>query len=191
MHPHYGALPVPYVLASAGYTRCFGRTSAYLCTSSLQNTAVPQDFYSPLSVSVEHSCWPCIRWCGTGGFQKQGQCFFIGLSCSLPFCRLLFSLSLFSIGWYCGAGVFRLIGCKSLSHILALQTFWNNNNNNNNTVAMIWSLPDWVVERASSVVSTLIWGKQHARKNHMFIMKNTEYLGWVIIRYFSIYTRLK
>ena len=28
---------------------------------------------------------PCgmIRWCGTGGFQEQSQCFFIGLSCSI------------------------------------------------------------------------------------------------------------
>ena len=35
-----------------------------------------------------------------------------------------------SIGWYCGAGVFRLIGCISLSLSLALPTFFNNNNNN-------------------------------------------------------------
>ena len=25
-----------------------------------------------------------IRWCGTGGLQEQGQCFFIGLSWSIP-----------------------------------------------------------------------------------------------------------
>ena len=25
-----------------------------------------------------------IRWCGTGGFQEQGPCSFIGLSCSIP-----------------------------------------------------------------------------------------------------------
>ena len=31
--------------------------------------------YSPFNVSVERSCWFCIRWCGTGGFQEQGQCF--------------------------------------------------------------------------------------------------------------------
>ena len=34
-----------------------------------------------------------------------------------------------SIGWYCGAGVFGLIGCISLSYSLALLTFFNNNNN--------------------------------------------------------------
>ena len=36
-----------------------------------------------------------------------------------------------SIGWYCGAGVFGLTGCISLSLSLALPTFINNNNNNN------------------------------------------------------------
>ena len=35
-----------------------------------------------------------------------------------------------SIGWYCGAGVFGLIGCIPLSLSLALPTFFNNNNNN-------------------------------------------------------------
>ena len=40
--------------------------------------------------------------------------------------RLLFFLS---IGWYCGAGVFGLIGCTSLSLSLALPTIFNNNNN--------------------------------------------------------------
>ena len=46
--------------------------------------------YSPLTVPVEQSCWPSMRWCGTGGFQEQGQCFFIGLNCSIHFCLLLF-----------------------------------------------------------------------------------------------------
>ena len=38
-----------------GYTRYFDRTSVYFCTSPLQNLAVPQDFYSPLSISLERS----------------------------------------------------------------------------------------------------------------------------------------
>ena len=68
---------------------------------------------------------------GTGGFQEQGQCFFICLSCSIPTIVFYsFSLSLLlSIGWYCGAGVFGQIGCTSLSLRLALPTFFNNNNN--------------------------------------------------------------
>ena len=76
------------VFASSGYTQCLGRTSVYICASSLPILTVPQDFYTIISVSVEQFCRPCIRWCGTGGFHEQGQCFFIGLSCSLPFCLL-------------------------------------------------------------------------------------------------------
>ena len=34
-----------------------------------------------------------------------------------------------SIGWYCEAGVFGLIGCISLSPSLALLPFFNSNNN--------------------------------------------------------------
>ena len=41
---------------SAGYTRCSGRTSVHLCTASLQNLAVQQDFYSILGVPLERSC---------------------------------------------------------------------------------------------------------------------------------------
>ena len=41
---------------------------------------------------------PSFRWCGTGGFKEQPQCFFIGLSCSLPtIVFYLFSLSLLSV----------------------------------------------------------------------------------------------
>ena len=113
------------VCGSAGYTWCPGRTSVYLCATSLQNLAVPHDFYSSLSVSLERSYWPrirwcgtggfqetagllclsqCpsgtilltrIRWCGTGGFQEQSQYFFIGPSCSPYYCLLLFFLFLF------------------------------------------------------------------------------------------------
>ena len=36
-----------------------------------------------------------------------------------------------SIGWYCGVGVFGLIGCISLSLSIALPTSFNNNKNNN------------------------------------------------------------
>ena len=116
--------------ASAGYRRCSGCTSVHLCTASLQNLAVQQDFYSLFGVPLERSSCLRFRWCGTGGFKEQGQCFFIGLSCSIP--TIVFTLFPFlfflSIGWYCGAGVFGLIGCISLSPSLALLTFFNNNN---------------------------------------------------------------
>ena len=44
----------------------------------------PAGLCSPLNVPLERSCLPRIRWCLTGGFQEQGQCFFIGLCCSIP-----------------------------------------------------------------------------------------------------------
>ena len=119
MHPLNGALPGP---------------SVYLCAAWLQNLAVPHVFYSPLSVPLERSCLLSVRWCESGGFQEQGQCFFIGLSCSIH--TLVFYyvfISLLSVGWYCGAGVFGLIGYNiSFSLSLALLTSFNNDNNNNN-----------------------------------------------------------
>ena len=80
--------------ASPRYTRCFDRTSVYLCASPLQNLAVPHDFYYPLSISLERSGWPRIRWCGIRGFQEQVQCFFVGLVAFSFFYLQLFSLSL-------------------------------------------------------------------------------------------------
>ena len=69
--------------------------------------------------------------------SRAGQCFFIGLGCSIPttvFYSLSFLFSL-SIGWYCGSGVFGLIGCISLSLSLALPTFFNNNNWDNSVTS--------------------------------------------------------
>ena len=99
------------IRVSAGYMACFGCTSVRLCASSLRNLTVPQEFYSHLSISVERSWWPHIRWCGTGWFQEQDQCLFIVLASRSLFCLLLFSLSFLSFykNWYCGAVVFGLI----------------------------------------------------------------------------------
>ena len=115
--------------ASPGYTKCFDCTSVYFCASPMQNLAVPQTFI-PLSVSVEWSGWPLIWWCGIGGFQEQAQCLFVGLVTLAVFVFNYFPFLFFSsIGWYCGAGVFGLIGCQSPSPSLALPIFFNNNNN--------------------------------------------------------------
>ena len=51
MHPLNDRLPGPYVPVRV--TRGPGRTSVYLCATSLQNMAVPQDFCSNLSVPLE------------------------------------------------------------------------------------------------------------------------------------------
>ena len=70
------------------------------------------DFHCPVSISVEQYCWACIRWCGTGGFQEQGECLFIGLAASSISCLLCFPYLFFhSMSWYCGAGVFGVIEC--------------------------------------------------------------------------------
>ena len=107
---HFVALYPCALCASPGYTRYFDRTSVYLCASPRQNLAVPQDFYSPLSISMERSGWPRIRWCGIGGFQEQAQCLFVGLVALFFFVFNYFPFPFFSsIGWWCMAGVFWLI----------------------------------------------------------------------------------
>ena len=69
-------------------------------------------FGSPDSISIERSYRLRIRWCGTGGFQGQGQCLLIGLAISSLFVSYCFPLLLFySMDWNCGAGAFGLIGC--------------------------------------------------------------------------------
>ena len=83
-----------YRMCQMGYTPCFDRTSVYLRASSLQNLAVPQDLYSPFSVSVERSCRACIQWCGTVRVSRAGRMLYYWPNCSLPFCLLQFSLSL-------------------------------------------------------------------------------------------------
>ena len=89
---------------------------------------VQQDLYSPPSFPVEQPCWPCIWWCGTSWFQELGHCFLLALAARSLFIFYCFLfLFILSIGWYCGAGVFTLIGCKSCSPSLALPTSFNNN----------------------------------------------------------------
>ena len=85
MHPLNGALPGQYVPVRVtrgalvahrftyGLPRC--RTSQYRRTFISFSLSLWNDLGSPT---------PCIRWCGTIGFQEQGQCIFIGLSCSIP-----------------------------------------------------------------------------------------------------------
>ena len=122
MHHLYYAVPKPYVTVRV-------TSSAIL----LQNRAVSLVFCSPLSVSLERSCWPCIRWCGTGWVKEQAQCFFYWPKLLVHVCLLLFSrYLLLSMRWYCEAGVFGVIGCKSRSLSLAMLTTFNNNSNNNN-----------------------------------------------------------
>ena len=88
-------------LINAGYMWCSGRTSVYLCAASLQNLEVPHNFCSPLSVQLERSCCPrtySMVW--DWRVSRSGQCFFIGLSYSIPMVAFYyFYLSLLSVYW--------------------------------------------------------------------------------------------
>ena len=55
-------------------------------------------------------------------FKSRAQKFFIGITCSLHFCPLLFFLSFYVLVLW--SWVFGLIRCKSLSPGLALPTFF-------------------------------------------------------------------
>ena len=110
MHPLCGALPVSYVPVRV--TR--GAVIAHRFTYAPPRCGASQYHrtFIRLSVSLwnDFSDWPRVRWCGTGGFQEQGQCLFIGLAARSLFfsCCVLF---FHSVGWCCGVGVFGLIGC--------------------------------------------------------------------------------
>ena len=125
MYPLYGALSAE--CASVSYIWCSGRTSVYLCTSSLQNLAAGPLFPSGAILLTLYSMVWDWRVSST---VVQGQCFFIEISWSIHFLSSTVFLFLFflSIGWYCGTVVFRLLGCKSLSPSLTLRTSFNNNN---------------------------------------------------------------
>ena len=74
MHPLYGATST--VCPSARYKRNFGPTSVYLCTSSLQNLALPHDFYFSLSVSVECGlAYSEFDGVGLAGFKSSASAF--------------------------------------------------------------------------------------------------------------------
>ena len=105
--------------------------------------------------SIARHSFPCQCLCGTilvttcsmvwdWRVSRAGTMPFYWRSCSLTFCLVLFSISLHSfyglINWCCGIGVFRLLGCSSLSPSLALPTFFNNNNNISHFVAFIMKM---------------------------------------------------
>ena len=122
MYPLYGAVPACAVCARAGSTWSYMVAHRY--------TYAP----SRCSISVERSCCSCVRWCWTGAFKENGQCL-LAYDARSNFIFYYFPYPKFhSMGWYCMAGVLRLIRCKSLFPSLALPTFliYNNNDNNNN-----------------------------------------------------------
>ena len=98
-------------------------------------TAEPCRTFIPFSVSLWNDLAnPVFDGMELAGFKSRANAsLLVSAALSLLKSSTLFPFLFFlSIGWYCGAGVFGLIGCISLSRSLALLTFFNNNNNNNN-----------------------------------------------------------
>ena len=122
MQPLYGVLPVPYVPVRVTrgalvahrhtYTPSHCRTSQCYRTFILLSVTQWKDLPEPIYSMVSH--WRVSR---------AVPMLFYWHKLSIPFCLLFFPFSPFCLlGWYCGAGVFGLIGCKSLSPFLSLPT---------------------------------------------------------------------
>ena len=90
MHPLFGAIPVPYAPVRVTHGALITQQYTYTpprCRTSLHR----RNFYSP----PQYLCGAILLTLYSMVWDKQGPCFFI-LSCSLPFCLLLISLSLLS-----------------------------------------------------------------------------------------------
>ena len=111
----------------SGVTWCTPSMVFYLCRMCQCGLVAHRYTYAPprrrslqysrtlkfsVRISVVWSFRPRIRWCGTGGFQKQSPCHIIGLTALSLFVSSCFAFLFFhSMGWYCGAGVNALIRC--------------------------------------------------------------------------------
>ena len=123
-----GVQPGPYVPVSVTP----GATVAHRYTYAPPRCRTSQYLRTFISVSV--SLWndltdPVFDGVGLVIFKSRPCFFVIGRSCLIPTIVFYFFLLFLPIGWYCGAGVFGLIGCISLSLGHALPTSFNNNNN--------------------------------------------------------------
>ena len=91
--------------------------------------AEPRSTFIPLSVSLRNDLADPV-FDGVGLADGAGPMLYYWPNYPFLPSTILPFLFLLSIGWYCGAGVFGLIGCRSLSPSLALPTSFNNHNNN-------------------------------------------------------------
>ena len=112
--------------------RC--RTSLYSSTAGFTAglTAVPQDLPQHHMDSPNSLCGTIdladhvFDGVGLTGFKIMANTLLLAYAAFSPFVFFYFTfLFSLSIGWYCGAGVFGLIGRKSLSLSLALPTTFN------------------------------------------------------------------
>ena len=110
MHPLYGALPaLPYVPVWVT------RGAAHRFTYAPPRCRISQ--YSRTLIPFSVSLWndlsdPVLDGAGQAGFKSRANAFFFGLAACSPFVSSCFPFLFFhSMCWYCGAGVFGLIGC--------------------------------------------------------------------------------
>ena len=77
LHPLYGALPGPHVQVWVACGALVAHPYSY--HPPRYRTSQHRRSFIPVTVSVWNDLatilLPRIRWCGTGGFQEQGQCF--------------------------------------------------------------------------------------------------------------------
>ena len=119
------ALPGPYVPVRVTHhalvTHCYTCALPH-CTTSKCRT------FMLLSVSLWNDLAnPIFNGVGLAGFKSMANAFLLAYA-ALSLLLSSTIVFLLSIVWYCGAWVFGLIGCISLSLSLALPTFFNNDN---------------------------------------------------------------
>ena len=127
------SLPGPSV--SVTVTRCALVEHLYTYAPPRCRTSQYYRTFVPLPVSLWNDLAdPIFDGVGLSGFKSRANAFLLALAAlSLLQSSTIFPFLFFlSIGWICGAEVFGLIGCISLSLSLALQTSFNDNNSNNN-----------------------------------------------------------
>ena len=132
MHQLVDAQPGPYVPVRVAFGAVVGHRYTY--TPRRCRTSQYHRTFVHLSVSLRNDhAVSVFDGVGLTGFKSRTNAFFYCLKLLYPnYCLLIYFPFLFflSIGWYCGDGVFGLIGCISLSLSFALTTYFNINNNN-------------------------------------------------------------
>ena len=128
IHPLCGALHVPDVAVQV--TQCALVVNQYTYVPTHCRTSqYHRTFILPLSSSLWNDLAdPVFDGVGLAGFKRIANSFLLAYAVLSLFSLLQFPLSLISFGWHCGAGVFLLIGSKSLSPTHLLRTFFKNNN---------------------------------------------------------------
>ena len=98
VHPLNGAIAGPYMCQCEVHAVLCSHIGILMHRLAAEPRSTAGLLFPTQCPSLERSCVPRIRWCGTGGFQEQGQCFFIGLSCSIPtIVKYSFSVSILSV----------------------------------------------------------------------------------------------